>query len=94
VPQHGDAPRHAAERGAPGKYITQMQWQMACAGREWCDFVSFDPRLPPNMQLHIQRVPRDVGLILDLEQAVSDFLAEISAKVDALQSRYGMADAA
>jgi putative phage-type endonuclease len=77
-----------------GKYITQMQWQMACTGRAWCDYVSFDPRLPPNMQLHIQRVPRDVGMILDLEQAVTDFLAEIDAKVKALGARYPMEAAA
>lgn len=78
----------------PGGYVTQMQWQMACTGRQWCDFVSFDPRLPEAMQLHVQRVPRDVGMILDLEQAVSDFLAEIAAKVEALQARYPMDAAA
>jgi hypothetical protein len=68
-----------------------MQWQMACTGRTWCDFVSFDPRLPEAMQIHIQRVPRDVGVILDLEQAVSDFVAEIDAKVTALSQQYGAA---
>lgn len=72
----------------PGKYITQMQWQMACCGREWTDFVSFDPRLPPEMALHVQRVPRDVGVIIELEGAVTEFLAEIDAKVSALRQRY------
>jgi putative phage-type endonuclease len=75
----------------PGKYVTQMQWQMACTGRAWCDFASFDPRLPETMRLFVQRVPRDVGMILDLEQAVTDFLAEIDAKVEALQTRYAVA---
>src|SRR5690606_15666900 len=37
------------------KYILQMQWQMACTERQWCDFASFDPRLPLEMQLHVQR---------------------------------------
>lgn len=73
----------------PGKYITQMQWQMACTGREWCDFASFDPRLPLNMQLFVQRVPRDVGLILDLETEVSAFHDEIEAKLSDLRRIYG-----
>jgi putative phage-type endonuclease len=75
----------------PGKYITQMQWQMACTGRAWCDFASFDPRLPPSMQLFVKRVERDASLILDLEAQVADFLAEIDAKVAALTERYARA---
>jgi putative phage-type endonuclease len=77
--------------GAPiaAKYLTQMQWQLACTGRDWCDFASFDPRLPPAMQLHIRRVERDVSMILDLEQAVTEFLAEIDERVAALSARYG-----
>lgn len=35
----------------PDKYEVQMLWQMACTGRAWCDYVSFDPRLPPHLQL-------------------------------------------
>jgi hypothetical protein len=73
------------------KYVTQMMWQMACTSREWCDFVSFDPRLPENMQMFVQRVPRDLSLILDLEQQVSDFLAEIDAKVEALTAKFAKA---
>lgn len=73
----------------PAKYITQMQWQMACTGREWCDFVSFDPRLPENMSLFVHRVERDLSMILDLESAVSDFLDELDQKVAALLQRYG-----
>jgi putative phage-type endonuclease len=73
------------------KYITQMMWQMAATGRDWCDFVSYDPRLPEPMRLHVQRVERDTSLILELEEAVSDFLAEIDAKVEALTQRYGEA---
>lgn len=72
----------------PAKYITQMHWQMACTGRQWCDFVSFDPRLPESMRLFIQRVPRDEKLISDLERDVSEFLSEIDAKVAALRAKY------
>lgn len=69
----------------PGKYITQMQWQMACADRKWCDFVSFDPRLPPDLQLHVERVSRDNAMIADLETEVRAFLAEVAAKITKLE---------
>lgn len=69
----------------PGKYMTQMQWQMACADRAWCDFVSFDPRMPADLQLYVKRVERDDGEIEGLEAAVIEFLAELDAKVAALQ---------
>jgi putative phage-type endonuclease len=64
-----------------GKYVKQMQWQMACTGRQWCDFVSFDPRLPVNLQIKVQRVVRDDGLITSLENDVREFLVEIEEKV-------------
>lgn len=72
----------------PAKYVTQMQWQMACTGRDWCDFVSFDPRLPPHLSLFVRRVPRDVSMILDLETEVSAFLRELDARIEALSARY------
>jgi len=72
----------------PGKYYTQMQWQLACTGRHWCDWVSYDPRLPGSMQLFVQRVPRDDTMIASLEKLVAEFLAEIDARVRALRSRY------
>lgn len=62
-------------------YITQMQWQMACTGRKWCDFVSFDPRLPPHLQLFIKRIDRDQKLIIELETEVSGFLRELTAQI-------------
>ena len=75
----------------PSKYVIQMQVQMAVCGRDWCDFASFDPRLPANMALFVRRIDRDVSLILELESEVSAFLAEIDAKVAALTERYGSA---
>lgn len=73
----------------PKKYITQMQWQMACTGRQWCDFVSFDPRLPESMRLFVKRIERDDAVISDLETEIMDFLAELEDKVSKLQSLYG-----
>ena len=72
----------------PAKYITQMQWQLACTERQWCDWVSYDPRLPGSMQLFVKRVHRDDAMIADLEKLVREFLAEIEIKVRALRDRY------
>lgn len=71
----------------PTKYITQMMWQMACTGREWCDFVSFDPRLPPEHSFFCDRVERDDKRIQELEGMVTEFLAELSDKIEQLNSR-------
>jgi putative phage-type endonuclease len=72
----------------PDKYIKQMQWQMACAEKDWCDFVSFDPRMPVEMQLHIQRIDRDNDLIAEIESAAIGFLDEIAATVAELEAIY------
>lgn len=69
-----------------GKYHTQMQWQMACTGRKWCDFVSFDPRLPVELQIKIQRVNRDDEYIVMLETEVKGFLAELDEKLRKLEA--------
>lgn len=71
-----------------GKYIKQMQWQMVCCERAWCDFVSYDPRLPAEMQLHVERVNRDNGMISEIEAEVRKFLDELNDKEAALRSRY------
>lgn len=78
----------------PGKYNTQMQWQMACLERDWCDFVSFDPRLPDDLRMFVQRVPRDGAMISELESAVAVFLEEIDQKVADLRKLYEQKEAA
>lgn len=72
----------------PEKYVTQMQWQMACTGRKWCDFVSYDPRLPEKMRLFVARVHRSEATIADLEDAVAVFLEEVRNTVSTLKSTY------
>ena len=72
----------------PAKYVTQMQWQMACTGRQWCDFASYDPRLPESMRIFIQRVERDEEYIAWLETEVTKFLTELDEKVAALRAIY------
>lgn len=70
------------------KYITQMMWQMACTGRKWCDFVSFDPRMPESMHLFVKRVDRDDAMIADLEREVVSFLKEVRETVADLRRLY------
>ncbi|KFG68671.1 lambda exonuclease family protein [Microvirga sp. BSC39] len=78
----------------PGKYVTQMMWQMACTGRQWCDFVSYDPRMPEHMRLFVKRVHRDDALIASLEADVAGFLAELAQKVVELTTLYDQRAAA
>lgn len=68
------------------KYLYQMQWQMACTGRAWCDYVSFDPRLTEDLRIFVRRVPRDDALIATLEKGVTLFLAEVDTKLAALRN--------
>lgn len=68
----------------PTKYLYQMQWQMACTNRAWCDFASYDPRMPANLRLFILRVPRDDKLIKEVEREVMTFLDEVNEKVTQL----------
>jgi len=68
----------------PTKYITQMQWQMRCCDRQWCDFVSFDPRLPLDLQLFIKRVEFDAEYVAMLEKEVNQFLDELVKKINKL----------
>ena len=74
----------------PAKYQTQMLWQLACTGRQFCDFVSFDPRMPEEMRLFIKRLDRDDARIAELEAEVTAFLTEIDATVAELTRRYGL----
>jgi putative phage-type endonuclease len=72
----------------PTKYIHQMQWEMACTGRKWCDFVDYDPRFPEPMRLWKKRVNRDNKWIENLETNVLRFLAELEEKHSALVTLY------
>lgn len=72
----------------PGKYIGQIQFQLACTGRTWCDWASFDPRMPPAMRLFVQRVQRDERAIGEIERQIVAFLAELDAKVADLKKQY------
>jgi putative phage-type endonuclease len=70
----------------PSKYIPQIQWQLRCCERQWCDFVSFDPRLPQELQLFVKRVEFDSEYVAMLEEEVIKFLKELDEKVSKLNN--------
>jgi putative phage-type endonuclease len=73
----------------PQKYVIQMQAQMAVTGRKWCDFVSFDPRMPERSQLLIVCVERDDEFIANMEEEIKKFLSEVEAEVNLMEKRNG-----
>jgi len=75
-------------RQIPARYQTQMQWQMACTTSSWCDYVSFDPRMPKHMRLIVIRQDRDDKLIAELEREVIAFLKEIDGRIAKLNELY------
>ena len=71
----------------PAKYVPQMQCQMAVTGRKWCDFVSFDPRLPDDLRLFVVRLERDQEYIEAMEAEVQKFLSEVDEMFTKLKER-------
>jgi hypothetical protein len=70
----------------PSKYIPQIQWQMACVPNvKFCDFVSYNPNFPLEMQLFVSRVEKDLQYILELEAEVEQFLKEVDEAIKQLK---------
>lgn len=77
--------QYLMDGAVPSKYQPQMLWQMACCERAYCDFVSFDPRLPEKLQLFRARLPRDDKRIKDMESEVINFLREVDAMIETIR---------
>jgi putative phage-type endonuclease len=75
------------DKKQPRQYENQMLWQMACTGRQWCDFVSYDPRLPDDLQLFVHRFDRDDKRIAEIEAAVTQFLNEANEMIDKIKEK-------
>lgn len=73
----------------PAQYIKQMMWQMACTGRQWCDFVSYDPRLPEELQLFVVRLHRDDAMIAEMEAAVTSFNESVEKMIEDIRAIRG-----
>ena len=73
----------------PAKYKPQMLVQMLCTQRKWCDFVSFDPRLPEDLQLFVVRFEPKQEELDKIESAIKDFLTEVDKATNKLRSKHG-----
>lgn len=69
-------------------YIDQMQWQMECTNRKWCDFVSFDPRLPEAYQMVVKRVDRDNVRIKEITEGVTALIDQVDSEIAELRAKY------
>ena len=73
--------------GMPEDHQAQIQGQMWLTGRTWCDFVSFDPRMPADLQLYVQRVKGDPEFQARLEREIIAFSAEADEIVSRLRAK-------
>lgn len=71
----------------PIRYFGQIQWQLACTNRLWCDFVSFSLDVPDELQLFVTRVYRSESWIEETEEKVVDFLAEVYELVKQMENK-------
>lgn len=69
----------------PEQYHKQMLGGMACAEREWCDFVSFDPRMPEDLRMFVKRFYRDDKLIAGMQLEIEQFLSEVEVLLTQLK---------
>ena len=73
--------------GMPEDHQAQIQGQMWLTGRQWCDFVSFDPRLPADLQLYVQRIKGNPEFQARLEREIIAFSAEADEIVSRLRAK-------
>lgn len=84
VPNTATHLRYFMDGVMPEDYVSQVQWQLACTGRQAAWFCSYDPRLPEDFGLFITRLERDDKLIAEMECEVTKFLAELNAMAEKL----------
>jgi len=70
----------------PGKYYKQCQFQLACTGRAWIDWISFNDKLPPELVMFKRRVMRDDKVVDEIEKGVLAFLAELHEVLEKLKA--------
>lgn len=71
----------------PAKYIPQMMSQLACTGRKWVDFISYDPRMPEGLDFFVVRLERDEEYIKAMEAEVKQFLDEVEQELTQLRKK-------
>ncbi|WP_273721792.1 lambda exonuclease family protein [Bartonella sp. ML71XJBT] len=89
-PQSSNHLRFFMDNEIKPEYLAQMQFQMACTGRKWCDFISYDPRFTrdaSHLRMKIKRIHRDDKQIEQINQAVESFLTEIEQEIQRISTK-------
>lgn len=73
--------------GMPAEHMSQVQFNLLCTGRDWWEFISFDPRFPPDLRLYVERVYPDQEWFKSTEKAIRIFFAEIEIMKNKLTKR-------
>ena len=71
----------------PTEHRAQIQGALWITGRKWWDFISYDPRMPENLQLYVERIERDEDYIKTLADEVAAFLSEVESIETQLRER-------
>ncbi len=72
------------------EYHAQLQFQMACTGRKWCDFMSYNPNFvgkSTGLRMKIKRILRDEKHIEEINKAVEIFLGEIEQEMQKILTK-------
>jgi len=69
----------------PSAYKAQVQGQLIATGRDWCDFVSFDPRISGEASYFCIRVERDEEYMNELQEAIHTFKEELIEMMEKLK---------
>jgi hypothetical protein len=72
--------------GMPEEHIPQVQGLMWLLGRQWWDFVSYDPRMPKGLDLYVQRIDADKDFHAALEAAIVVFTDEVAKETAHFES--------
>ena len=74
----------------PKEHYAQNLHELWVTGRQWIDFVSFDPRVPEPMQLFVVRVQRNEAAIADYQRKADAFLDEVAVMVESARTTYDL----
>lgn len=78
--------RYLQQEAEPPEYTWQIQGGLWITGREWWDFVSYNPDFPEHLQLIVRRIRRNELAIKSLAVAVVCFLSEVEAEVERVRN--------
>lgn len=72
----------------PEKHMAQVQGNMWVTDTHWCDFISFDPRMPEPYKMIVHKILKDEKYWYTLEGEVYKFLEEFEAKLKSIKELF------